>query len=365
MNYQEMAANAVYRWEVDRPTCIAVDTETYGLLWRDKAFCVTISWHVDGTVYNAYFDLEQADTDGLKRILRRGCDTMIVMHNAKFDLQKLLLAGVLQRENLHASRLHDTQTLQHLLDEHAPKKLKDMARNLLGEETDEDETLRRVRRELKLTKEDGYGKIPRDVLVPYALKDSEYTLRLYEFLSPRLDKDLYPLYKREMELTLVLLDMEAAGMGIDVPYVREKVKEYGGRLLKHRRSIEQITGRKIFDESDLIPRPLPEVTNKRTHETKAAAKDRALRETFNPNSPAQVREQFYQFGILLEETSEASLKMVEHPLAAELVEMRKTAKIRTTYLQAMIHEQSNGVIHTSFRQNGTVTGRMSSGMSEG
>lgn len=364
MNYQAMADEAFAVWQTTKPRAMAVDTETYGLLWRDKPFCATVSWVHHSSIVSHYIDLENSNHRLHDMIY---WTPTIVMHNAKFDIQKLTLVGVLNRVQMSLCKWEDTQTIQHLLDEHAPKKLKQMAQTYLGESTDEDEVLRRVRRELKLTKEDGYEKIPREVLVPYALKDAEYTLRLWLHLHPLLAEhdDLMQLYQREIKLMFVLLDMEAAGMGIDVSYVREKVKEYGGRLLKHRRSIEQITGRKLFEESDLIPRPLPEPVNKRTMETKAAAKDRALRETFNPNSPAQVLDMFLELGIRLESTAVDELKKVDHPLAKALLDMRRDEKIRNTYLKPMLHEVDGNVLHTSYRQNGTVTGRMSSGMSEG
>jgi len=54
-----------------------------------------------------------------------------VCHNAKFDWQKLILCGAIEREHLDAHTLHDTQTQFVLLDENSPKGLKKLAVSVL------------------------------------------------------------------------------------------------------------------------------------------------------------------------------------------------------------------------------------------
>jgi hypothetical protein len=54
-----MAWEAFHLWEADRPTVVAVDTETHGLGWFDRAFCATVTWAADpespGCLRSGYF----------------------------------------------------------------------------------------------------------------------------------------------------------------------------------------------------------------------------------------------------------------------------------------------------------------------
>jgi DNA polymerase I-like protein with 3'-5' exonuclease and polymerase domains len=120
------------------------------------------------------------------------CDK-IIMHNAKFDIQKLCRLGI--PLSVFKDKFEDTQALAHLIDEQQSTSLKYLARTVLNEGTDEDEVLKVWRRENKIKKEEGYEPIPNEILAPYAAKDAEFTLRLYEVLWNRMPKDLLPLYK--------------------------------------------------------------------------------------------------------------------------------------------------------------------------
>lgn len=302
---------------------ISVDTETTGLEWHDTAFLATLACGDPpvGTYFNpAQYDLLREEMLAAEKW---------VFHNAKFDLQKLLLAGVILRDEITPDRFEDTEGLAHLLDEHRPKGLKSLARTVLGLETDEDETLKRVRKELKLKKADGYEVLPRDVLIPYAIKDAEFTLSLYLALYPQLlqYEDLCGLYAMEKEITLVLLDMESAGMALDLPYLEETAKAYAKDAVMTELDIRDMTG----DED------------------------------FNPNSPKQVIEAFEKRGISLEKTDKDTLALVEDPLAERIVYLRGVRKIHGTYLSALLEEQRGGMVHPNFRQYRPITGRFSSG----
>ena len=51
--YDRMGSRALERFNQDRPTIIAVDTETTGFAWEARAFCVTITWR-DGSILYRY-----------------------------------------------------------------------------------------------------------------------------------------------------------------------------------------------------------------------------------------------------------------------------------------------------------------------
>ena len=308
-------------------TLLAVDTETEGVAYYDRPFLVSAAWEDQSVAYDLDIPGEsQKATDLL------AAHDVWVMHNSKFDLAKLILGGIIRREDVTPERFEDTEALAHLLDEHRRKGLKPLTRELLGIETDEEEVLKKVRREMKLKKSDGYHILPRDVLIPYALKDAEFTLALYHKLRPQLDRfdDLAELYQMEKEVTLVLLDMEARGMALDMEYVDRTTKEYALQAVKTEMDIRDLTG----DED------------------------------FNPNSPKQILEAFGAMGIPLDKTDRETLSGVDHPLAQDILNLRSTRKMHGTYLTSIQDEQREGIIHPWFRQHNTRTGRFASGEAE-
>lgn len=306
---------------------VALDCETPDLLWESPVIGFstydgeTSWWWPRYQFENLREYLSEAKT--------------IIMHNAKFDLQKAILEEVWPSSWL---TVIDTEAIAHLLDEHQLKGLKTLAKSILGESTDEAEKLKAVRKELGLTKADGFGKIPEEILIPYALKDAEYTYNLYLRLWPQLEKhtDLLELFWKEMDLTWALLDMEARGMAVDVEYLQSTLKEYSSKRLTLELELRDLVGR----------------------------------EDFNPRSDDQVREylnaQGIHSGVKTAKSKKESfaaevLAGIDHPFAEKLLSYKKINKLCNTFLGPMLEEQANGILHVNIRQHGTVTGRVSSG----
>lgn len=331
------------------PNIVAVDTETTGVGFYDEPFAATLTWRTPEGLQSAYFDLEAAGREDRIQQLWSMLNEVPawVFHNSKFDLQKLQLIGALPDPAEH--ELHDTQTLWTLIDENSRKGLKHLAVHVLGVDNTieveiksgpnkgktkrvpkEEHHLAAVRRKLKLKKADGYHLLPREVLIPYALKDTEFTLRLFETLMPRLeaigDPRLLELYREFMKLKLVLLDMEADGFKLDMDYLNETTSEYGVRVMEGWDNIVTLTGN-------------PEL---------------------NPQSPAQLIEAFAARGVILESTAEAVLKGLDDDLARALLQYRSDKKIHTTYLRALQEEQRDGFVRPNFNDDAARTGRMSS-----
>lgn len=327
-----LRARAAYNaWSADLPSVMAVDTETTGLTFDDKPFCVTVAWKNKLSEIKGHF-IELEKVERPDKVAEQVADMLgrtphLVFHNAKFDMQKLRLVGLMRSRT--AGSFEDTETIAHLLDEHQRLGLKSLARELLGDETDEEAELKAVRRKLKLRKEDGYHMLPREVLLPYAIRDAELTLELYYKLAPQLvpHLDLLDLYRMEKELCLVLGSMEARGMTVNLDYLTHTTKEYASKALRTEVAIREMVG----DEN------------------------------FNPNSPKQILAAFAERGIELESTDREALEGVDDELARLIVELRQVRKIHGTYLTSLLDEQKGGIVHPWFRANGTRTGRMSSG----
>lgn len=307
---------------------IAIDTETTGVGWHDAAFMISMADSLGSVVYDKRI-LSTEDWDNAIIMVVEALTNAdrIIMHNAKFDIQKLCRLGIPM--SVFYDKFEDTQALAHLIDEHQSTSLKYLARVYLGETTDEDEVLKVYRRKAKLKKEDGYEPIPHDILAPYARKDAEFTLRLYEHLSNRFPPQLQELYELEKDMTIALLGVEARGMQVDRKYVIDKRKEYGDKIYQTKVRIAELSG------SD-----------------------------FNPQSPAQVLAALEGRGIRVKKTDKATLASVDDELASLIVGLRESNKIKSTYFDAMYEESKTGVLHPNFRQHGTRTGRMSSGAAE-
>lgn len=360
-DFEKLAHEGRAAYMRDQPRLVAFDTETTGLAYFDTPFCVTFAWRNDTGIEAHYIELEKFDGGWVASTILENA-AVLVGHNIKFDFQKCLLAGVVKGLPEQGTQwFHDTETMAHLLDEHRPKGLKPLAVSVLGEEDlvevvtqsgpnkgairmvpREKHELDTVRRRMKLTKADGFHKLPRSVILPYALKDAIFTLSLYEKFLPliRPHEDLCRVYQQEKKLTLMLMEMERQGLALDLKYLSKHLKLYQNRVTKHEIAMQGILGRVIG----------PDV--------KAGE--------FNPASAPQIKEFFTSAGFVTEDGSYDgdALKGISHPLAAVLLDYRSDAKILSTYFRAMAHEQRDGVLHPSYRQN-VSTGRMASGKERG
>lgn len=364
--YGRWSTWAVERVFRDNPTAIAVDTETEGLNFHSRAFCATLTWRglskvegQPGPLTSAYLDFEEEGWEARRSDLRiiLGMVPTWVFHNAKFDLQKLDYIGALPHKGRRESRswtIEDTQPLAALLDENRRLALKSLAVTELGIEDvvevevksgpnkgtfkqvpREKHVLDRARRKLKLTVDDGYHLLPREVLIPYAIRDTELTLLLWEKLRPLLPADLEPVYLEEIQTQHVLRRLESNGVGVDLDYLDKTEGEYGVKVM----------------------------------ETWQVLVDKVGKEDFNPASPQQVTAAFKATGVTLESTDKAALRdLAAAPgtpkpaleLVTALQEYREASKIHSTYLRPLQNEHRDGVVNPWFNAVGPRTGRTSS-----
>lgn len=347
------AGRAWQEFSQDQPPIVAVDTETTGLEFYDEPFAATLSWRdPTGALKNAYLPLEGPGKPLALEVLSEILEMAPawVFHNAKFDLQKLKLIGVIDAAQIERADLHDTQTIYTLLDENDRKGLKYLAVKILkyddtikvpyktkGREGEYREISREkyeldeARRRLKLTKDDGYHLLPRRVIVPYALRDTDFTLRLYEKLMPALerkgDPDLLRLYANSMRLKRAFLRMEEDGLALDLDFLQTKASEYGIRVMEGWNRLVELTG----------------------------APD------FNPNAPAQVMDVLNARGLYPEDTQAGTLKKLDDEFVRALLQYRGDKKIHKTYLVGLLNAQRDGIVHPHFNDDGARTGRTSSG----
>lgn len=342
-----MADNALLAYQQDRPTVIGVDTETEGTAYFDPAFCVTASWWSGDEIVDHYIELSEVDRSDVAREILAGTPTW-VFHNAKFDLQKLILHGIIGRHEVTVDRIEDTEALAHLEDNLRPKGLKSLSELLFGDTNEEEEAVKKAMAKAKIKLEEGYHLAPREVMVPYAKADTNKTVRLWDHLEPRVRAypELWELYQHEKKVTLTLLDIEARGVGLDMDYVNEKLAEFSQQFLSLEARLSELVGKPIG----------PDV--------KAGE--------FNPASNPQLKAYFEEKGHTTRFKTKGGnpsygkefLKECDDPLCPVLTEYRRVSKYKNTYFLAMRNEQRDGILHPSYRQHGTRTGRFSSGEAE-
>jgi DNA polymerase-1 len=254
-------------------------------------------------------------------------------HHAKFDLEVLLHAGVAVQ-----GLVFDTLLAAGLLDK--PKSLKDLA----FAELQLPEPMTGIEKLIgKGAKQRSFATVPIEHAAPYAAADADITLRLTLLLQPQVEE--HPHVQRvfhEIELPLVpvLVAMEHAGIGLDVPYMRELSKRMRAKMQELEQEIYTLAG-----------------------------------ETFNINSSLQLQDVLFNSlglptdGVGKTAKGRYSLRAETleklrgtHDIIALILDYRHLAKLTSTYvdvLPTLVHPQTNRV-HTSFNQLGTATGRLAS-----
>jgi len=188
-------------------------------------------------------------------------------------------------------------------------------------------------------KQIGFEEIDIETATTYAAEDSDFCLRLYHVLLPLLkEQGLEELYRNiEVPLIPVLHGMETNGVVLDI----DMLKSLGDDLRVKIKDIET----RIYAEVD---------------------------EPFNINSPQQLGKILFEklelpHGKKTKTGWSTDVSVLErlapiHPLPSMVLEYRSYAKIRSTYVDALIKlaDPVTRRVHTSYNQAIAQTGRLSS-----
>lgn len=190
-----------------------------------------------------------------------------------------------------------------------------------------------------LGKEKDIRAIPVKNVAEYSAQDVDITMRLYEVLKEKLEKERLLTLCQEIEFPLidVLVDMEQTGVKLDTEFLGEMSKELDRILDNLVREIYTIAGEQFNVNS-----------------TQQLGK--ILFEKLKLRSIRKTKTGFSTDVGVLEELRH------EHPIIEILLEYRQLQKLKSTYvdaLPALIHPRT-GRVHTSFNQTIAVTGRLSS-----
>lgn len=314
----------------------AFDTETDGL---DGMQDHLVGISVAVRPHEAWYLPLPEDMEEAKALLRplapffTDPEKVKVAQNGKFDLK------FLSRYDLHAvPPLWDTMLAHYLLDPEARHGLDHLSETLLRyRPIPIEQLIGKGSKQRNMRQVD-----PREVL-PYAAEDADLTLQLYHHLRPRIEGEEHLrslFYDIEMPLADVLLEMEQAGVRVDVDLLQSAIVDLSTELERIEEDFQRYT----------------------------------LGDPVNINSPKEVGD--FLFGRLgLSEkpkktrtgqysTREEDLEMVadRHPAVRLILDYRGLSKLVNTYLVPlpMMVNPVTGRIHTTYHQAKTATGRLSS-----
>jgi len=317
------------------PNAVAVDTETNGLsTYEGHHMFAAAATFMDGRSL-----FWRDEFSGLKELCE---DPTLdkVFHNAKFDIKMLAAAGIGVR-----GRIHDTMVLAHLTfagwDKYKrqPLKLEELAIKYLPA------SRRKVLQELddwfdshKVAKKHRgrhFADLPPVLLKKRCIGDTQLTLLLYAKLYPYVLEHHRYMLDIEERLIPILVRLEDRGLLIDPQRIQEQMEVYGVIVDDVVSWCEGVVGH----------------------------------EGFNINSPTHAEELFTQVGTISEIPKHAktgnykfddmTLRALHHPASAMILVGRAASKMRSTFLAGMLDRAVDNIVHASFNQVGTITGRFS------
>lgn len=179
---------------------------------------------------------------------------------------------------------------------------------------------------------------PAALVAPYAIGDVELPLEIIKRQIPRLlADDLWHVFRLECDLIPLMIEMRFAGISVDI----DKALEVRSKLSK------EIS--EIYEQIKNEYRPIEGTA---TSQLIDLFLDEGIKPNTNANGNYALDKDF--------------LNSIDHPLAGLVLDLREREKLRSTFIDGYILEQSvNGKLHPEFSQlrgegGGTIVGRFSS-----
>ena len=251
--------------------------------------------------------------------------------NLKYDISMLAQYGISVK-----GKMFDTMLAHYLLEPEQRHNMDYLAEVYLNYITIPIEDLIGKGRMQKTMRE-----VPVELVKEYAAEDADITLQLYEKLLPLLKENGVEklFYEIEMPLVPVLSRMEANGVKIDTENLKQISEEFGGEIHKVEEEIYTLAGTPFNIAS---PKQLGEILFERLKIDEKAKKTKTG-----------------QYATGEEVLQKLSHK---HPIIQKILDYRSFTKLKSTYLDALpaLVNPKDGLIHTSYNQAVTATGRLSS-----
>jgi DNA polymerase-1 len=264
----------------------------------------------------------------------------IVNHNIKFDMKWLREEGI----HIHGP-VRDTMLEAHLLDENNRDKSLGSLANTYTSLKDHKEGLETYRKQNKCAHKD----VPEEIMIPYGCADVDAALRLDQVFMPKLLKQgLGPLMDLEGEAIKLFVEIESNGCKIDMSIIDGIANHYEKQIRRAEKVILEVAGsdfndrspvqikKIIYDKWDLPPMGLVKPWEKKDgYDTTEYTLDRLVHSRH------------------VDATQKSFLEAI--------LRLRENRKMLSTYVLGLSdHIRPGSYIHSWFRLDGTVTGRLSS-----
>ena len=251
--------------------------------------------------------------------------------NLKYDISMLAQYGISVK-----GKLFDTMLAHYLLEPEQRHNMDYLAEVYLNYLTIPIEDLIGKGRQQKTMRE-----VPVELVKEYAAEDADITLQLYEKLLPLLKENGVEklFYEIEMPLVPVLSRMETNGVRIDTENLQQISEAFGIEIHKIEEEIYKAAGMPFNIAS---PKQLGEVLFEKLRIDEKAKKTKTG--------------QYATGEDVLQKLSH------KHPIIQMILDYRSFTKLKSTYLDALpaLVNPKDGLIHTSYNQAVTATGRLSS-----
>jgi DNA polymerase-1 len=294
-----------------------------------------------GTILSDYFPYRHPDVENnlpqetmveLFDILTDG-HASLIFHNRKFDLHSITTLGSWARDRILNDSVvqYDTMMLAHMMNEELPSKELDwLSKVFLNDQKDED---------LKnFASAFGWGNVPSHLMYRYACHDTELTYRLFDIFWPRVvEQDMDHLWEIEQQFTTMLYRMEREGVLID----KETTQKFLNQGLERMEIIEAELGFKPSSPISLGAYLLDELGLP------------VLSTSTKTGKPSFAKDTMADY--------EDILSAKDDPSATLILEYRGWQKATSSlYLPLLERVSPDGRIRTTYKQQGTVTSRLSS-----
>ena len=251
--------------------------------------------------------------------------------NLKYDISMLAQYGIAVK-----GPLFDTMLAHYLIEPEQRHNMDYLAEVYLSYLTIPIEDLIGKGRQQKTMRE-----VPVETVKESAAEDADITLQLYEKLLPLLKENGVEklFYEIEMPLVPVLSRMEANGVRIDTENLKQISEEFAIEIHKIEEKIYELAGMSFNIAS---PKQLGEVLFEKLRIDEKAKKTKTGQ---------------YATG------EEVLQKLAhKHTIINLILDYRSLTKLKSTYLDALpaLVNPKDGLIHTSYNQAVTATGRLSS-----
>lgn len=330
---------------------LGLDYETTGLdYWNPdfRALDVAVATE-DGHSWAFNF----RDHPGLEHWLRDLLpNRRIAAHHAQFEYQVTRRLGIDPR----SIDWHCTMVTQCLIFEHDLQYNLEAVAKKNGVDSQKSRNLRAIMDYLGVDRPadalSRLAEVPPDLRAAYVAGDAADAIAIRLKQGPLIEEqELAHVHSLECRLLPVLADMSWGGVKVNLEAAHAAIPVLDQRIFELQRQLDEVAGRKF--NSNSTPQ---------------------IRELFNPQALNKFQYQLVD-GTVVGATKNGgpsidqnALRDMQHPAAALILALRKSIKLRDTFIRGHIISNADGMgfVHTSFNQTrtdgdaGTVTGRLSS-----